>query len=148
MQYCEYCERAFKTVQGLLGHYRMKHNVSNGQYSAEYRPSTEERAEMGSGERRPSEERHLLESILDRLDELLAKQAEHHHGMADPHCPGCNEVVRQSLQKIRDEYESTPGVKRLVEMREQLMANGGSFEGWTPGAIAAADRGEDVITIE
>jgi len=38
MHYCEYCQRGFKSIQGL-GHQRMTHNMSTGQHSAEYRPS-------------------------------------------------------------------------------------------------------------
>ena len=33
MNYCEYCKREFKSIQGLLGHNRMKHNSSTVEYS-------------------------------------------------------------------------------------------------------------------
>jgi len=33
MHNCEYCDQSFKTIQGLLGHQRMKHNASTAQNS-------------------------------------------------------------------------------------------------------------------
>ena len=63
----------------------------------------------------------------------------HNHGMSDPECAGCIEVVRESLntveQKARDEtaayYERIPGVTKLRELwedqqkvRKQLKAEG------------------------
>ncbi len=41
MNYCEYCKREFKSIQGLLGHNRMKHNSSTAEYRDSSTGSTE-----------------------------------------------------------------------------------------------------------
>ena len=155
MEYCEHCEQTFKTVQGLSGHHRMKHNASTAQYKAEYRPNNE---------------RELLQRMqtqLDRLEELeltssLINQMRaaaievHSHGMSDPECPGCIELVRETLNtaagKAKAEtiayYEEIPGVKNLREAWEesQRIDPDGAHD-WTPEVIAAAARGEQLIHI-
>ncbi len=140
MEYCEHCERSFKTVQGLLGHYRMKHTASTAQNRAEDRPSNgQHRAED-----RPGNERELLQDVreqLARLEELerasslidkvkVAAIEDHKHGMSDPECPRCIEVVRESLIAVEQKgvdktvayYDNIPGVKLLRETWEELEA--------------------------
>ena len=46
--YCDYCQREFKSIQGLLGHNRMKHNSSTAEYSHPNTASTEPSAAENS----------------------------------------------------------------------------------------------------
>lgn len=156
MEYCEYCERTFKTVQGLAGHHRMKHDASNGQYRAEYRPSAEQRQERLLEQ---FEER-LLEEIqpqLERIERaaLLIEQVkriaveDHRHGMSDPECPGCIELVSETLRAAEQKgvdktvayYEGIPGVTKLREMQEHNKANG---KGPEQGITIVDDAGEPI----
>lgn len=49
MNYCEHCRREFKSVQGLLGHNRMKHNSSTVEYRDSSTASSEVSADEHSG---------------------------------------------------------------------------------------------------
>ena len=181
MVICQLCGKAFKTGGGLAGHHQWKHAeqaaqqlqqvVQQPQQVAQYAAQQHPKQVVQLAEEdRTKQLEELLGSIFERLDEQLGciiellderlgphgervKLAAHRHGMSDPECTGCIEVVRQSLntveQNIREEYEATPGVKQLMEIRERIKAEGKDpFDGWTPGAIAAAAHGEPVIVIE
>jgi len=144
MEYCEHCNQPFKTVQGLSGHNRMKHSASNGQNSSEQRPSNGQNSSEQLQERLVQEfEERLLEEIqpqLERIERaafLLIEQVQaaaieaHRHGVADPDCPGCIEVVSRSLNDAEQQgvaktvsyYEEIPGVKEQVELYETVKAN-------------------------
>lgn len=43
--YCDYCQQEFKSIQGLLGHNRMKHNSNAAEYSHSNTASTEPSAD-------------------------------------------------------------------------------------------------------
>jgi len=155
MHYCEHCDRSFKSVQGLLGHHRFKHNPNNGQHSSDYRANNEEELlEHIKWQLARLEEIEGASSIIEQLK--AAAIEEHRHGMSDPECPGCITIVRDSLadaekkgvERTVAEYESIPGIKNLWEAWEE--ANRIDPDGdhnWTPDVIAAAARREDLITI-
>ena len=74
MEYCEHCDRPFKTVQGLLGHLRMKHDVGNGENTAEFGRNIEE----------PPGMQEVLEEIQRQLGDLealanVAANPDHRH---------------------------------------------------------------------
>ncbi len=110
MEYCEHCERTFKTVQGLLGHNRMKHNVGNGQTSGE----------DGSFEELfgpPENEAQLLRQIQEQLGRLEGKANEankHIHG-GDGNCAKCHELLHAIRQRGIEEGAravlNIPGVR-------------------------------------
>ena len=138
MATCDICGNEFKNNSGLSGHKQLAHRLESADGSALDR----------SGERflKPSEQRllnlfedRLLEQIqpeLERLeraasviDQVKAAAIENHkHGMSNPECHGCIEVVRRSLasaeQKGVDKtvayYDNIPGVKGLRETWEQV----------------------------
>ena len=136
MENCEHCGQPFKTAQGLSGHYRMKHNTSTDQYRAEYRPTNERELLQNVQEQLGRlEELEQASALIDKLKAAAIEEV-HKHGMSDPECPGCIEVVRQTLntveQKARDEiaafYEEIPGVTQLRETWERLKAEGKDTE--------------------
>ena len=93
-----------------------------------------------------------VHSLEQRLEELrVAAIEEHNHGMADPKCPTCIEVVRQSLENARAEvatyYENIPGVTNLREYYLKTLAHEQDPNEWTPRVIAAIARGEPLIRI-
>jgi len=155
MHYCEHCDRPFKSVQGLLGHNRFKHNANNGQHSSDYRPNNEpELLEQLQWQLNRLEELEGASSIIDQLK--AAAIEEHKHGMSDPECPGCITIVRNSLadaeQKGVDRtvafYEAIPGIKNLREhWQEKKRIDPDGDQNWTPDVIAAVARGEGLITI-
>ncbi len=72
-----------------------------------------------------------LERASSLIDQVKAAAIENHsHGMSDPECPGCIQVVRETLnaaeQKGVDKtvayYHNIPGVKSLWETWEQVKA--------------------------
>jgi len=86
----------------------------------------------------PKERAELLKQIQQALAELNEQEREqaaliieqvqsatiesHRHGMADPNCPTCNQVVGASLEKARAEeaaiWEAVPGARELRTMWE------------------------------
>jgi len=147
MATCDICGNEFKNNSGLSGHKQLAHRSESGVPSALDR----------SPERSPKRsEQLLLEQIqwqLERLEELEGASSlidrmkvlaveEHKHGMSDPECPGCillvSETLRVAEQKGAEEmarrYEAIPGVTKLREIHEQVVAEG-------------KNREEDLITI-
>ena len=138
MATCDICGNGFKNNSGLSGHKQLVHRSESGETSA-----------LGIASSRllkPSEQR-LLEQFGERLLEQIQPQLErierassliidqvkvaaieevHKHGMSDPECPGCIEVVRESLENERKKvvayYEAIPGVTQLREIWEEQQA--------------------------
>jgi len=138
MATCDICGNEFRNNSGLSGHKQLAHR-SESAYS-----SAAERSGERLSKRSEQFQERLLEQIreqLERLEELerasslidkvkAAAIENHKHGMSDPECPGCIDVVRQSLasaeQKGVDKtvayYDNIPGVKGLRETWEELKA--------------------------
>jgi len=164
MHYCENCEQSFKTAQGLSGHHRMKHSANSGQNSPENRPSNEQALLQDIQEQLGRlEELERASTLIDQVKAAAIDEV-HKHGMSDPECPGCLEVVRKSLnaveQNARDEttayYEAIPGVKRLKaegkDTEQQLITITGLRDGETAedvirAAVRKASEEDDMITI-
>jgi len=146
MATCDICGNEFRNNSGLSGHKQLAHRSESAYSSAlERSPERSTKRSEQLQERLVQEfEERLLEQIqpqLDRIEQaaLLIEQVRssaieaHKHGMSDPHCPGCNEVVRRSLNAAKQEgidettkyFEGIPGVKQLVETYERIKANGG-----------------------
>lgn len=114
MEYCEQCERSFKSVQGLLGHNRMKHNGSTPEDSVENRPSNEPQLlEQIQWQLERIEELEKVSSLVDQMK--AAAIEDHKHGMSDPECPGCITIVRESLNAAEQK-----GVARMVAYYEAI----------------------------
>jgi len=155
MHYCENCQQAFKTAQGLSGHQRMKHNASTDEYRAEFRPSNEQALLVDIQEQLGRlEELERASTLIDQVKAAAIDEV-HKHGMSDPECPGCIEVVRKTLnaveQKARDEttayYEAIPGVTQLRETWQRLQAEGEDTEQQliTITGLRDGETAEDVI---
>jgi len=155
MHYCKNCEQSFKTAQGLSGHQRMKHSTSTGEYRAEFRPSNEQALLVDIQEQLGRlEELERASTLIDQVKAAAIDEV-HKHGMSDPECPGCMEVVRRSLntveQNARDEmaafYEEIPGVTQLRETWERLKAEGKDTEQQliTVTGLRDGETAEDVI---
>ena len=71
MNYCGYCQREFKSVQGLLGHNRMKHNSSTVEYRDSSTGSTEVSAHEYSGPNTGCAEVSAPEHIQNRDEHLF-----------------------------------------------------------------------------
>jgi len=172
MNRCEYCQRDFKTAQALAGHRQWKHGQKPAAEGAAQQVDqliTRQEVQQLLAAREPDTEQQadLLEQIAEQLERLeraailieqgkAAGVADHSHGMADPNCHDCRVVVGESLElaerkgaaKAVASYEAIPGVKNLREAWEE--ANRIDPDGdhnWTPNVIAAAARGEELITI-
>jgi len=168
MATCDICGNEFKNNSGLSGHKQLAHRFESADGSALER--SPERFVKRSDQRLVQQfEERLLEQIqlqLDRLEELerastlidqvkaAAIEEVHKHGMSDPECPGCLEVVRKSLnaveQKARDEttayYEAIPGVTQLRETWQRLKAEGKDPEELiTITGLRDGETAEDVI---
>jgi len=116
MEYCEHCDRPFKTVQGLLGHLRMKHNVDDGENSAEFGRDIEE----------PPKMQEVLEEIRTQLEDLealanAAANPDHRHG-GDGNCTKCHELLHSIRQRgIKDGAHSVlslPGVREAITYKD------------------------------
>jgi len=152
MHYCENCEQSFKTAQGLSGHQRMKHSTSTGEYRAENRPSNEKELLQDIQEQLGRlEELERASTLIDQVKSAAIDEV-HKHGMSDPECPGCLEVVRQSLNAVERNaraafYEEIPGVTQLRETWERLKAEGKDTEQQliTITGLRDGETAEDVI---
>jgi len=144
MATCAICGNEFKNNSGLSGHKQLAHRSESAQASGLER-SPERFA-------KPSEQlqERLLEQIQEQLERLEALEVassvidkmraaaieSHKHGMSDPECPGCIDVVGDSLAAAEKKgvdktvayYESIPGVKKLKETWESLKAEANPAE--------------------
>jgi len=160
MYACEICDREFKNGAGLAGHNQLKHGSerSGQRLSMSVLERSSERSESGE-----KVQERLLEQIQEQLERLEEKERAdslidqvrvegHHHGMSDPECPGCIEVVSETLRAARQKgidetvayYEAIPGVKNLRQAYEEHPDRANN---WSSGVIGALASGEPVITI-
>jgi len=155
MATCDICGNEFKNNSGMSGHKQLAHRFESADGSAlERSPERFTKRSDQLQERLVQQfEERLLEQIqpqLERIERaaLLIEEVkrvaaeDHRHGMSDPECPGCIEVVTDTLRAAEQKgidrtvayYEEIPGVKQLRETWERLQAE-------------AEDTEKDMITI-
>ncbi len=117
MEYCEHCDRSFKTVQGLLGHLRMKHDDGNGQNSGE-----DDSIEDLVGLRENGAQ--LLRQIQEQLGRLEGKANEankHTHG-GDGNCTKCHELLhairQRGIEQGAHAVLNIPGVREAITLND------------------------------
>jgi len=149
MATCDICGNEFRNNSGLSGHKQLAHRLESA-YSSASSSALERSTERFAKRSEALEDRlvqqfeeRLMDQIQPQLDRIeraasLIEQVkrtvveEHRHGMSDPECAGCIELVSETLrderQKGIDEtvayYEAIPGVKHLRETYQQLLAAG------------------------
>jgi len=110
MHNCEYCDRGFKTIQGLLGHQRMKHSGSAGpsaaERSVEYSPSAAQNSQFNT-------DQHSGSTAQNRV--VLAASEDHSH---ESSCSGCQQMAQETYGQGRvagiEEIAEIPGVREAI----------------------------------
>jgi len=132
---CEMCGREFKNRSGLSGHKRMIHSESTrplgehlgstSEYSTQelgqHSPSTRLSTIQALGERLEQQD-EVLNTVLERLDEVLSRAPQHTHESSCHECHqfaeevlnhGRGEGRAEGIQECHEHYQSIPGVSEL-----------------------------------
>jgi len=109
MNYCQDCGRSFKTVQGLLGHRRMVHGMSDTSevVAAPVAAPVHQQVALEESVRASTER---LDRIEVKLDEIVMMPP----SLGEPHdhttCQTCKHHENAVYESVVAHYEQIPGV--------------------------------------
>lgn len=103
--YCDYCEKPFKTAQGLAGHRRLAHSTSTARELDERKRSTEQReAELREreavAERKTAETSRSVDAVKRREAEVARRQRELAAAEAVPRSEWLRKTVDEEIAAL------------------------------------------------